>query len=248
MRHVAWASAHILGASAHILGAHTGRTDASTWSSTNIPCWRRNAGSDALLCGSHALLCVCSSPHGQLFLSVAVCCSVLQCVAVCCSVLQCVAVCCSVLQCESGDAQTLSMDWLRWSWVLLRHVSAWPINLSNWVMWLWSTLVLLGHVTRWPINLRLVESCRVWISLVASYRVLLRHLHCWGISADAILSYTHILSTPPLHTATHCNALQRTATHEYHPWCHGCQERVGTRWRMLIRAASCAPIGSGFVQ
>jgi len=29
-------------------------------------------------------------------LSVAVCCSVLQCVAVCCSVLQCVAVCCSV--------------------------------------------------------------------------------------------------------------------------------------------------------
>jgi len=31
--------------------------------------------------------------------SVAVCCSVLQCVAVCCSVLQCVAVCCSVLQC-----------------------------------------------------------------------------------------------------------------------------------------------------
>ena len=176
----------------------------------------------------------------------------LQCVAVCCSVLQCVAVCCSVLQCVAmwiwWCTDTLSMDWLRWSWVLLRHAPAWPINLSNWVMWLWSTLVLLGHVTRWPINLRLVESCRVWISLVASYRVLLRHLHCWGISADAILSYTHILSTPPLHTATHCNALQRTATHEYHPWCHGCQERVGTKWRMLIRAASCAPIESGFVQ
>ena len=31
--------------------------------------------------------------------SLAVCCSVLQCVAVCCSVLQCVVVCCSVLQC-----------------------------------------------------------------------------------------------------------------------------------------------------
>jgi len=32
-------------------------------------------------------------------LSIAVCCSVLQCVAMCCNVLQCVAVCCSVLQC-----------------------------------------------------------------------------------------------------------------------------------------------------
>ena len=31
--------------------------------------------------------------------TVAVCCSVLQCVAVCCRVLQGVAVCCSVLQC-----------------------------------------------------------------------------------------------------------------------------------------------------
>ena len=41
-------------------------------------------------------------------MTVAVCCSVLQCVAVCCSVLQCVAVCCSVLQCvgETYDKHT----------------------------------------------------------------------------------------------------------------------------------------------
>jgi len=50
-----------------------------------------------------ALLCVavrCSVLHSfAVYVSDAVCCSVLQCTAVCCSVLQCVAVYCSVLQC-----------------------------------------------------------------------------------------------------------------------------------------------------
>jgi len=44
------------------------------------------------------------------FMTVAVCCSVLQCLAVCCIVLQCVAVCCSVLQClhvRTGGVQVL---------------------------------------------------------------------------------------------------------------------------------------------
>jgi len=46
-------------------------------------------------------MCVLVSPCTESCkrISVAVCCSVLQCVAVCCSVLQCSAVCCSVLQC-----------------------------------------------------------------------------------------------------------------------------------------------------
>jgi len=45
-------------------------------------------------------ICVCR-------VSVALCCSVLQCVAVCCSVLQCVAVCCSVLKCVAVRCSVL---------------------------------------------------------------------------------------------------------------------------------------------
>ena len=41
-------------------------------------------------------------------LSVAVCCSVLQCVAVCCSVLQCLAVCCSIYMLITFVGDTLS--------------------------------------------------------------------------------------------------------------------------------------------
>ena len=56
------------------------------------------------VCGCARRACGARPPipnggHSGLFVSVAVCCSVLQCVAVCCSVLQSVAVCCSVLQC-----------------------------------------------------------------------------------------------------------------------------------------------------
>jgi len=40
----------------------------------------------------------CFAGSGGALLSVAMCCSVLQCVAVCCNVLSCVAGCCSVLQ------------------------------------------------------------------------------------------------------------------------------------------------------
>jgi len=47
---------------------------------------------------------VCCRVLQHVGVSVAVCCSVLQCIAVCCSVLQCVAVCCSVLQCAAQDA------------------------------------------------------------------------------------------------------------------------------------------------
>jgi len=95
-------------------------------------------------------------------MSVAVCCSVLQCVAVCCSVLQCVAVCCSVLQkityflpiwvfrvLYSADFCILSCRFFFWDHIFAQTCrSVFQKYESLPCVVVWTLVSVLGHVDR----------------------------------------------------------------------------------------------------